>query len=113
MERSVMALIFLFYDFGNHDEVVGGMRGVRKHGWAFEAGFGLIVAEDVENRIRMCGGVDRGDVKRAELLDVFEHAPELGLKRGGFFVGEFDAGQPGHIADIKIGTAHAPRLVGD
>jgi hypothetical protein len=66
-----------------------------------------VFAEYIKYRVRVSCGFDLGDIQCPQLLHVFQHPTELGLEFSGFFVGEFDAGQSGYIADIKIGTAHA------
>ena len=111
MLRSVSSLI-LFNHFGHHDEVVCGVRRIGERRLAGQAGMGNILAEDIENRVRVGRGLHIRNIERLELLDIFQHAAELRLECGGFFVGEFDAGQAGDISDIKVGTAHARVLVG-
>ena len=74
--------------------------------FAFQAGKGLIVTEDVINRVGMGGRFDPREIQFAELFDILEDASQLGLKSGGFFVGEFNSRQAGDIADIKIRAAH-------
>ena len=97
----------LFDDFGHDDEVVGRVRRVGEGVLAVEAGLRGILTEDIVDGVRVGGRFDGRDIESLQLLDIFQHFSELGLEGGDLVVGEFDAGQTGDIADIKIGTAHA------
>ena len=98
---------FLFNHFGHDDKVVCAVRGIGENDFSVQAGMRHVFAEYIKYRVRVSCGFDLGDIQCPQLLHVFQHPTELGLEFSGFFVGEFDAGQSGYIADIKIGTAHA------
>jgi len=75
------------------------VRGIGENDFSVQAGTRHVFAEYIKYRVRVSCGFDLGDIQCPQLLHVFQHPTELGLEFSGFFVGEFDAGQSGYIAD--------------
>src|SRR5476649_1377835 len=90
-------------DLRHHEQVIGLARRVGQRLGGGQSRPHLVLAEYVEDVAGVRGGLHPGDVDRFQFFDEGEHLTELILKRPCFLVGEIQAGQRGHVADVKFG----------
>src|SRR5262249_47988422 len=84
---------------------VGERRGLR------QAGGGLVVTHDVDERDGVGRRLHALHVDRLQLVDVFEDHRELVAHPGALALGERQASQPGNVLDVLVADHRSVRLL--
>lgn len=92
----------LFDHLGHLDLLVSALGGVGQRVLLAQlmGGNGPVLADHVEDVLRVGGWLDTLDIDLVQLLHVLENMIELVLVDGNLLVGETNAGQVGNIANI-------------
>jgi hypothetical protein len=93
-------------DFGDADLALGLVGRVLEHRGLGEAFVRRVIAHFPENGTRVGVRLDAGNVEFRERFDVAQDGFELGLESGELFVGEFEAGEIGDVADVDVAVRH-------
>jgi hypothetical protein len=93
-------------DFGDADLALGLVGRVLEHRGLGEAFVRRVIAHFPENGTGVGGRLDAGNVEFRERFDVAQDGFELRLERGHLFVGEFEAGEIGDVANVDVAVRH-------
>jgi hypothetical protein len=93
-------------DFGDADLALGLIGRVLEHRGLREALVRRVIAHFPENGTGVCGRLDAGNVEFRQGFDLTQDGFELGLESGDLFVGEFEAGEIGDVANVDVAVRH-------
>ena len=93
-------------DLGHADLALSLVGRVLEDGFGRQAGVRVVLAHFSKHRAGVGGGFDAGDVELRQRLDMAEDRLELRLESGDLFIGQFEAGEIGDVADIDVAVRH-------
>ena len=93
-------------DFGDADLALGLVGCVLEHRGLGQAFVRRVIAHFPESSTRVGGRLDAGNVEFRQGFDLAQDGFELRLESGDLFVGEFEAGEIGDVADVDVAVRH-------